>query len=163
MTEQRESIRIGASPARAVRPRRRLRWAIGGGAVVLAGLGMAAVGVTRSDAPAPAARMDIRGSITVPWSGSLLSATGSDCAGSGGYSDLAPGGQVTVTDETGKVVGVGRITVGQGSPYQPCVLLFEVAGVPSGARYYGVEVTHRGKIQKTEADLRSATLNLEIG
>jgi hypothetical protein len=176
MTESKESIRIGAPPSVppplvvVTPPKKRMRWEI---PIVVATVGVLLVGgisligllrgQSATPAPSPVGQMDVRGSITLPWSGSFLDPNSNECLGKDGYSDLAPGGQVTVTDETGKVVAVGRITTGQGSPYRDCVLLFEVAGVPRGAKFYGVEVTHRGKIQKTEGDLDSGTLNLTIG
>jgi serine/threonine-protein kinase len=166
--------RIGAPPTAPPSPpppapRRRRGWEIPVllvAVVVLlaAGAGLAGIWMARRDmAPASRQTMTVRGSITVPWSGSFLSPTSNECVGKGGYDDLAPGGQVTVTDEKGRVVAVGRITIGQGNPGDACVLLFQVDGVPRGAQFYGVEVTHRGKIQKTEAELLSGTLNLTIG
>jgi hypothetical protein len=42
-----------------------------------------------------------------------------DCEGDGGYSDLTAGAQVTVKDESGKVIGTGNLRPGTASSIDP--------------------------------------------
>lgn len=69
------------------------------------------------------------------------------CKGAGGYDDIAAGAQVTVTDETGKVVGVGNLAGGRYGDSGACLFTFEVDGVQPGRPFYGVEVSHRGVVR----------------
>lgn len=99
-------------------------------------------------------------------------APGAPCQGSGGYDDLRPGAQVVVTDDAGKVLAVGRLDAGATddskaytSPYyRHCVLPFTVSKVPAGEDFYGVQITHRGVVQKSEAEMRDpVALTFAIG
>jgi hypothetical protein len=76
------------------------------------------------------------------------------CAGNGGYSDIGPGAAVTISDESGKLLAKGSI---EGSYAQAgsCVLTFKVFDVPAGAKFYKLEVSHRGEMSYTEAEARS--------
>ena len=81
----------------------------------------------------------------------------SACWGIRGYSDLAEGAQVVVTDPNGTTVGVGRLDIGstqfKKSRAVGCRLIFEVKGVPAGLGFYGIEVSDRGRVQFPEAEL----------
>jgi len=93
---------------------------------------------------------------------------GQSCKGTGGYSDLAPGGQDTVRDQNGAIIAVGMITDGIASDYKGivvgCNLNFVVKDVPE-AKFYTIEVTHRGPLSYTYADLVALgwMLSLRIG
>lgn len=170
-----ETIRIGQPPQGPPRRERRSRWPLlAGGLAVLvmlaAGAAVAGIAMARRDARASATAtpsstlgqtMNVRGAVKLRVG--QYFAAGNSCAGDGGYRDLAPGAQVTVTDETGKILAVGRITTGAGSATSGCTLLFEVDNVPRGAAFYGVEVSHRGRIQKTEAAILAGPLEFTIG
>lgn len=84
---------------------------------------------------------------------------GAMCRGYGGFKDIGEGAPVTITDASGKVVGVGTLPNGVAEvsrdlpQVQDCVMRFEVAGVPRGAGPYGVEVSHRGVVRFDEASL----------
>lgn len=89
-----------------------------------------------------------------------------DCSGGGqgGYSDIQGGTQVVVTDPTSKIVAVGSL----GEPVTgdllgTCEFPWTVPGVPAGLATYGVEVSHRGSLQETEADLRAGTVTFTLG
>lgn len=89
----------------------------------------------------------------------------SGCQGSGGFSDIAQGTAVTVSDSTGATIALGRLDHGRndGSLGRAmCSFTFTVAGVPAGKGFYGVEVSHRGRVQYTEAEL-SRPLKLTLG
>ncbi len=72
-----------------------------------------------------------------------------------GYDDIATGTAVTVTNEKGTTIGT--TTLGKGTirldPYIRCEFVFAVS-VP-GAKFYGVEVAHRGVVQKSFEELES--------
>jgi hypothetical protein len=94
------------------------------------------------------------------------------CAGSGGYDDLALGAQVVVSDPAGTTVAVGSVTESipitewddDAEDYlaTACTLRFLVTGVPAGKGFYGIEVSHRGRLQYSEAQARKE-LELTIG
>lgn len=172
------SIRIGQPPDGPVaqpgrRPRRRDPLVLAAIAVAVGAAGSAAAGIlaARHDVAAATPKpswtstlgqtMNVRGAIRLH-AGQYLVA-GDACFGRGGYDDLAPGAQVKVTDESGKVLGVGRITTGAGSVGTGCTLLFNVDNVPRGATFYGIEVAHRGIIQKTEAEILADDVEFTIG
>lgn len=131
---------------------------------------MALAGCGKGDAPAAPptpASMNITGTLTLRTTsigtGSAdLPTDGSPCYGTGGYSDIADGAQVTVTDAAGKVVGLGKLSAGA---YQTdsCVFPFTVSGVVSGSQFYGIEVTHRGAVRYQGAAVKSPALTLGDG
>lgn len=104
-----------------------------------------------------------RGTISLTSTTGGLGGLGATCFGRGGYSDLASGAAVDVSDNAGKVIAIGQIT-GNGTTVgtSTCVLPFTVSGVPAGKRFYGVTVTHRGVVQFTEAQMK-AGVSLTIG
>ena len=85
-----------------------------------------------------------------------------DCYGIGGYDDLRGGASVVVTDATGTTVGVGSLRPGvlnlSKDPYY-CGLAFEIE-VPAGKGFYGIEVTHRGRVQFSEAEAGAVRLSI---
>lgn len=111
----------------------------------------------------PAPTMTVRGSISVfdldggGWAGSSGA-----CTLSGGYGDIQPGAQVTVTGEDGKTLAIGSLGQGKlGAPFT-CVLPFTVRQIPVGEKFYRVEVTHRGAVVETERQMRAGP-DLSLG
>lgn len=116
-------------------------------------------------AAAPAATLTAAGSVVLnhsqfSWNG-LADPT---CQGWQGFSDVAGGAQVTVTDAAGKVLAIGTLDHGvatgittadvNGLPRaELCTLLFTVTGLPQGVGPYGVEVAHRGVVRYDEGHL----------
>lgn len=151
---------VAPSPPPA-RPARRRRWPIAVAIVavlVLAGGGYLAWNVFTGDT------FTVRGTVLLVDDDIGLGERG--CAGTGGYSDMRAGTQVTVTDPAGTVVAVGQLGVGDrrgDTTGTRCAFPFEVAGVPGGHAFYGVEVSRRGRLQYTEAQVRDAPLALELG
>lgn len=80
------------------------------------------------------------------------------CMGSGGYSDIAAGTQVVITDDSGKTLTITHLEPGSGDQFS-CEFQFR-ADVPSGRGYYGVEVSHRGVVKQREVDLGGIAISL---
>ena len=113
------------------------------------------------------ATFTVTGTMTI----SGLSGTGiqtgiaGSCKGTGGYSDLAPGAEVVISDSTGRTLAIGQVgsTKSSKSDDLHCTLPFEVEQVPLGKGFYGVQVGHRNAVQFTEAQLKAGAASLTIG
>lgn len=83
------------------------------------------------------------------------------CWGTGGYSDIAAGAQVRISNASGKIVAVGEL---EPSSYQTgeCEFSFEVTSVPKGEKYYEIEISHRGALTYSEAEMQEE-LALQLG
>lgn len=98
------------------------------------------------------------------------SASQAFCEGSGGYSDIAGGGKVTVRSGGGKILALGQIKTGQpgsstaGGYYVVCHLTFKVKKVPD-AKFYSVEIGNRDPLNYSLADMKKNHwfLGLSIG
>jgi hypothetical protein len=84
-----------------------------------------------------------------------LTINGVDCDGIG-YGDLREGTEVTLTDESGKVLAVGEL-----ARTGACSFTFSL-DAPTGKKFYGVTISHRGTVHYTEDELRHG-LQLSIG
>lgn len=145
MTE--ELTRIGQGVPH--QPKRRRIWWL---AAALAAL---AIGATAVYALAPSTSFEIKGSMVLRdakgWD--KASAGGPICFGRGGYSDIAGGTQVIVTDSGGTTIALGRL--GPGLPTSSgCIFEFVVTNVPTGHDFYGVEVGHRGRLTYDKDHIR---------
>jgi hypothetical protein len=154
-------------------PRRRRAWpwilGAAAAAVVLVGVSLAVL-ATRPD-PKPAAAtppptLTITGEIVLTQGQFVWDANPPTCGGYRGYDDIALGASVTVTDPSGKVVGATRLSraTPQVDPADAqravgCTLSFQVINVPAGLGFYGVEVSHRGVVQRRESELT----NIQLG
>jgi hypothetical protein len=99
--------------------------------------------------------------------------------GAGGYGDIKPGAQVTVTDGSSHVLALGTLGAGEVLTSVPVSIYGKstAAPTPSGCRFplvvngipdvpfYGVEVAHRGVQRYSRQDLDSAkwTVHLTLG
>lgn len=188
MTDSRESIRFGQPPTLAPAspppapgpPRGRLAWhlvvaAAAGAAVVLAvvaGAFVALRGNPLASKPAPADAspstagvFKVYGDMTLSLGDFAWNESPESCWGRGGYDDIRGGAQVVVTDADGVTVGVGRLIDGDPTVYDDrassCVFRWEIPNVPDGSSFYAVEISHRGKVQFSRADItRSISLTL---
>jgi hypothetical protein len=113
--------------------------------------------------PSPAAVLTVEGSVLVRGSyPQVVRVSESRCAGGGGFDDIREGTQVVVTDAAGKTIALGQLTAGGRKGGVGCMFLFVVENVPAGLDFYGIEVSHRGRVQYTAAQL-AAPIELSIG
>jgi hypothetical protein len=85
---------------------------------------------------------------------------GTDCVGQGTYSDVRPGMPIRVEDETGKLIGQGKLGVGETSlsiaaATQACSFTFTVPNLPP-AEVYSVAPGTRKAFSLTREDLDAA-------
>lgn len=95
------------------------------------------------------------GSIITERAGSLAPTTA--CAGTGGYSDIAVGLGVVVTDQDGRTIGTGRLThdgIEDVGDEDFCAFAFTVP-VADPAEFYAIEVGSRGELTYSHEELES--------
>lgn len=83
------------------------------------------------------------------------------CAPDDGYSDVRPGMQIVVEDESSKTLAVGTLGEPESASGE-CVFKFTVTGVPTGHKFYKVVSGRRGAVEYTENQLRTG-VNLTLG
>lgn len=136
--------------------RRRYVWLIVAIVVVLAVGGTAAGIVSQRSGTSAFA---VSGSVTLTDSDvddpAITAGPSGGCQGSGGYSDMQEGAQVIVADQDGTTLALGSLGAGVQSTVSICVFPVMVSHVPAGKKFYGIEVTHRGFVQYTEAQLKA--------
>ncbi|WP_326804470.1 hypothetical protein OIE49_26675 [Streptomyces sp. NBC_01788] len=143
------------------------RWSrLSRGAVLAIGacLGAAAVGACwagMSLAGQSGDSFSTDGTLTVTGVGGGLD-SGEPCSGTGGYSDIHFGTQVTITDAAGALVAMGSLSLGQKTE-QGCEFPFTVDDITPGSKFYTVEVSHRGGLSKAEDELRTGGLAFTLG
>ncbi|MEU4578946.1 hypothetical protein [Nonomuraea sp. NPDC023979] len=129
--------------------------------VALAGLAVVATVWLRAPVMAPALTVD--GSVTVRGEPpAVLTNNELSCTTGGGFDDIRQGAQVVVTDAAGKTIALGELSAGSWKRNVGCIFLFNVEDVPAGEKFYGVEVSHRGRVQYTAGQL-AEPLALDIG
>jgi len=87
---------------------------------------------------------------------------GASCSGTGGYSDIDVGTQVNITDAAGTLVASGFLGLGEKTE-DGCTFSFTVDDITPGSKLYTVEVSHRGGLTKSEAELRAGGLEFTLG
>jgi hypothetical protein len=87
-------------------------------------------------------------------------ADGGGCQGTSGYDDVEPGLQVTVSDQSGTVIGTGALDSGQVLE-AGCVFRFEVNNIPV-ASFYKVAVGRRGEISYSLDQMKQASWSVEL-
>jgi len=85
---------------------------------------------------------------------------GGHCSGTGGYSDIAAGADVTVTDAAGTIVAIGALGAGTIAD-MACAFPFSVSA-PAGKGFYGLTIGHRSKVQYSESAL-AQPVHLSLG
>jgi hypothetical protein len=114
----------------------------------------------------PAPDITVNGTVSIPWDDP--NREGKECIAGGGYGDIK-GAQIVVSDPSSKTIATGSLPVSgtvrsvtqpDGTEYV-CEYLFGLI-VPGGHDYYGVEVSHRGRLQYSEGQLKSGSLALAI-
>jgi hypothetical protein len=98
-----------------------------------------------------APKVTIRGTIILTNSATLQA----NCIGQGGYRDLRAGAVVVLTNEAGETIGSARLQGGE-PDYDDgiCSFPFTIVGVPSNQQQYAVEVAHRGKVLKSQSEMK---------
>lgn len=84
------------------------------------------------------------------------------CSGKGGYDDIKEGALVTIYDETGKVIQTGTLPTGS-SEDPHCNWHISIPNVPIDAKFYQVEISHRGKITVSAADAQAGNFGVTLG
>jgi hypothetical protein len=107
---------------------------------------------------------DAKASVTGTWK------AGAGCFGQGGYSDMRAGAGVTVKDASGSLIGTTTLGAGIAQPWPEvapdalqCVFPYSVSVPDTG--FYTFEVSHRGTISKSRADLAATgwTMSFYLG
>jgi hypothetical protein len=107
---------------------------------------------------------DAKASVTGTWK------AGAGCFGEGGYSDIRAGAGVTVKDASGSLIGTTTLGPGVAQPWPEvapdavqCVFPYSLS-VPDTA-FYTFEVSHRGAISRSRADLAAKgwTMSFYLG
>jgi hypothetical protein len=123
-------------------------------AVVLAAVAAGAYVLLR---PKP---FEIQGDVSIPWIGAQAEV--GPCTPSGGYGDIG-GAQVVVSDAAGKTIATGNLPPTGRIADLRCVFDFEVKGIPGGHDFYGVAISHRGRLQYRREQLDGQVLKLNLG
>lgn len=120
----------------------------------------ASVAAASSKSAAANAPFTLTGTLTMP----LSAAPGyaGSCTGSGGYNDIAAGTSVTVYDQNSAVIATGYLNAGDNTSGS-CVFKVTVANVPGDAKFYQVEISHRGKITVSAADAKNGLFGATLG
>lgn len=110
--------------------------------------------------PAPA-DLSITGTLTVPGSEFEESTNVYTCVADAGYDDIHKGTDVIVTDPEGTVIAKGQL---EGGPRATggCIFSVSIPDVPTGHRFYGIEISHRGKVTYGREELEDP-VELSLG
>lgn len=137
---------------------------VGAGAVGLAwgtsGSSPKAAHAVSASASPSAGTFTLTGSLTL--TGTTDSTADGGCVGRGGYNDIAEGTGVTVYDAAGQVVATGSLGPGLRAG-GACDFAVAVVNVPDGAKFYQVEVSHRGKLTLSAQDAEAGNLRATLG
>jgi serine/threonine protein kinase len=79
---------------------------------------------------------------------------GYKCAGARDFGDIGPNAPIIVEDENGTLLAKGSIEGSSSSP-DGCLLNFQVSDVPTGSRFYRVQVGQRHEMSYTEAEAKT--------
>jgi hypothetical protein len=79
--------------------------------------------------------------------------TGYKCAGAKEFGDIAPDAPITIEDESGTLLAKGAFE-GSTSSDDGCLMEFQVGDVPSGARFYRVQVGEGHERNFTESEAK---------
>jgi hypothetical protein len=85
-----------------------------------------------------------------------------DCEGTGGYSDIKQGTQVTALSPDGTILAVASLPAGIGLVENECDFDFSMK-IPAGKGTYGFALAHRGIAVFTEQDVKSGIVALTVG
>lgn len=86
----------------------------------------------------------------------------STCAGDGGYDDIHSGASVVVFDEAATVLATSALGTGTRTS-GGCEFPVEVGGVPLGAEFYQVAISHRGNVTVTPEEAQGGLFAAYLG
>jgi hypothetical protein len=72
------------------------------------------------------------------------------CRGIGNFTDLAPGGLVTIEDIAGNALATTRLQTGKVDVNGFCELNFVAPNVPTGKGPYGIQITRRKLVENVQ-------------
>lgn len=128
--------------------------------LVLTGVVLAGCSTAQASKPAAPRVLHVSGSISVGYSDPTGLPTSGPCqSGGDGYTDVATGAEVVITDDAGATLVITQLGMGAFDATRHCVFPFS-ASVPAGKRFYGVQVSHRGTVKESEADMGHVALTL---
>ena len=129
------------------------------GAVVLLAAGGVAVGLLLTSSNGPK-KTTVSGTFELTDADSAAN----QCQGTGGYSDISAGTTVILTNQDGKILGSSALGTGT-SAGAVCTYSFTIPKVPENQQQYAVEVSHRGKVVNSQADMKANgwTFSLTLG
>jgi hypothetical protein len=90
--------------------------------------------------------------------------SGSSCHGTGGYLDLHGGAEVRLKNENGTLLSSTILGSGTGTAHL-CTFSFTLTDVPDDAKFYVVNISHRGDVSNSHAEMVDAgwAVDLTIG
>jgi hypothetical protein len=93
-----------------------------------------------------------------------ITAYGTICEGTGGYSDLSAGVSVILKDENDKTIAATSLGTGTGNSLI-CTFHFTLPDVPDNATFYNIQISHRGTVSFSHADMvkNDWTIELSMG
>jgi hypothetical protein len=125
---------------------------------IAAAAGALALGTVLAACGAGAQPITASGTLQVTDSNPPPDSSGCDYAADDGFADIAQGTQVTVS-AGGRVLAVGQLQFGTDPGNTgTCSFAFAVRGVPGGHALYGVEVSHRGTLYYSAAQLQGGIM-----
>jgi hypothetical protein len=131
-------------------------------ALVVAGCNAPAATPVPTAAPTAVPTHVITGQLTLIGFSTVTLAT--QCFGKGGYDDLKEGATVTLRDQSSTILASTALGAGVASA-GACTFPFTLTGVPDTASFYVIEVSHRGQVTKSHAEMVDAgwIFDLTIG
>jgi hypothetical protein len=85
------------------------------------------------------------------------------CHGYGDYTDLAPGGLVTITDISGNTLTTTHLDKGKVDENGFCELDFSAPNVPTNRGPYGIQITRRKLVQNVNQSDLFTRITLSFG
>jgi hypothetical protein len=132
---------------------------------LIASLACGALPGQHTSAAAPAA-YQLSGHLDLTFGDWSWDTIGGPCHGTGGYSDVVGGAQISVLNASGTIIGLGKLAdgIGESTGFSPCILDFTVSGLPHTS-IYQLRVNQRGAPSYSFADLQRArwTIAMTLG
>lgn len=143
-------------------PHMRGKWMVLGVPLALAvGCGSSGKGTAAATASPTFTPPTIDGTLALKSSATGVTPDGA-CFGTGGYSDIVSGAQVTLTNESGTILGTAVLKPGTLKSVNECDLAFSFGPIPATAKFYSAQVANRGKITDSSSELRGVDWHFSL-